>query len=484
MSKLSQIIAAFLKIGAIGFGGGSALIPVVEKEVVHERKFFDDETYTEHTIVANITPGALPVKLGAAAGSTVCGSAGMLAGAYAVALPGTVLTVVILMLLSVLSASMLTYVGYLSAGITAFIVFLLLQYIVKVLRSSKGTPFFAVSIGITVLCTALTCGKELREFLGVLFSLSENALGIPFFDVSTIDLLLVAFFVIFGLAGGARGLRRIFVPLLAAAYLLCAGKAQLLPTVFKMPFMLVMLGFIVLFTLQDASKRTQHDRPDLRRPLRQSVGFAIVLIVSAAVCVVLAGTDALRFLANGCLSTATSFGGGEAYLTVADGVFVGGGFVQGDAFYGQIVPVANALPGPILVKILSGIGYVHGFAMAGVAGGLAFSMLGFTAAVGTTCVVFAFVHEIYRAFSAIPIFSELKRSILPVICGLLCSTMLSMLMETLKIARGAGWHPFGGLALSALCLAAAYVLHKRFHLHDLLIILLCGGLSLCLLAVV
>ena len=48
------------------------------------------------------------------------------------------------------------------------------------------------------------------------------------------------------------------------------------------------------------------------------------------------------------------FGGGDAYLTIADGLFVQSGMVTDDYFYSQLIPVTNVLPGSILCKILAG----------------------------------------------------------------------------------------------------------------------------------
>ena len=45
-----QHFLTFLKIGSIGFGGGSALIPVVEREVVDKKGQFQEEEYTKHTV--------------------------------------------------------------------------------------------------------------------------------------------------------------------------------------------------------------------------------------------------------------------------------------------------------------------------------------------------------------------------------------------------------------------------------------------------
>ena len=79
---IRSLFFSFLKIGFIGFGGGSALIPVVERELVSEKKEMDPETYTRHTIVANITPGALPVKLGATCGHELGGIGGSLISSF------------------------------------------------------------------------------------------------------------------------------------------------------------------------------------------------------------------------------------------------------------------------------------------------------------------------------------------------------------------------------------------------------------------
>ena len=64
------LFASMLKIGFIGFGGGSALIPVIEKEVVEEQKLVSKKEYDKDVIVASITPGALPVEIATGLGKS------------------------------------------------------------------------------------------------------------------------------------------------------------------------------------------------------------------------------------------------------------------------------------------------------------------------------------------------------------------------------------------------------------------------------
>ena len=87
--NMKELLATMFKIGCIGFGGGTALVPVIESEVVYEKKLIDKEEYTKDVIVANITPGALPVEVAAGVGRKVCGMPGMLLSALLMGMPGT-----------------------------------------------------------------------------------------------------------------------------------------------------------------------------------------------------------------------------------------------------------------------------------------------------------------------------------------------------------------------------------------------------------
>ncbi|WP_288077071.1 chromate transporter, partial [Rhodococcus sp. (in: high G+C Gram-positive bacteria)] len=123
---------AMLKVGVIGFGGGSALIPVMEKELVGAGRLDEDE-FVKDTVIVNITPGALPPKLATLSGLQLNGSAAALAGALAVALPGTVATVALLALFTALGPGAVSVIEAASLGISAFILYLLAHYVVKVL---------------------------------------------------------------------------------------------------------------------------------------------------------------------------------------------------------------------------------------------------------------------------------------------------------------------------------------------------------------
>ena len=121
MGKMKSLLSSMLKVGIIGFGGGNALIPVIEQEVVQEKKLISKEEYDKDIIAATLTPGALPVEIASGVGLQTCGKRGMLAGGIAMALPGSAATVLLMSVLRRFDAGILTQIQYASIGVTAFI---------------------------------------------------------------------------------------------------------------------------------------------------------------------------------------------------------------------------------------------------------------------------------------------------------------------------------------------------------------------------
>lgn len=117
MKKQFTFIESMIKVGVIGFGGGNALIPVLEQEVVNEKKLVSKDEYDKSVIAATLTPGALPVEIASGIGLHVGGIGGMLAGGVLMALPGVVFTVLYLMLLSGADSNILQQIQYASIAL-------------------------------------------------------------------------------------------------------------------------------------------------------------------------------------------------------------------------------------------------------------------------------------------------------------------------------------------------------------------------------
>ena len=86
-----------------------ALIPVIEKEIADRQGIDEKQNIDKDVVVASITPGALPVEIAASIGRRKFGIRGMIAGAVMMALPGALMTVALVAVLSVLRPVLIRY---------------------------------------------------------------------------------------------------------------------------------------------------------------------------------------------------------------------------------------------------------------------------------------------------------------------------------------------------------------------------------------
>ncbi len=468
-----SIFLRFLKIGMIGFGGGSALIPVVEKEIVGEGKPISEEAYVKHTVIANITPGALPVKLGATCGYQMGGAAGSLAGAYGVMLPGVLLTVLILSLFSVMGAEAITLFSYASVGISIFIIMLLCHYIGRIC----GRGEVVLNCAICAASFLLTCGKEIRQVLDLLLPNLHILETQPLFNISTIDLMIVAFLMILFYVLKKKRWELVTAALLCLLYTLAKGNwgGETGIVIIAAPVLAILIGWIAI-KLVIAQMKKEHVRQKQKNGQKQFSSSVLLLhlvipvglVALVAVCFTMA---VLPFFGNVALSTVTSFGGGEAYVSVADGFFVQNGVLSADAYYTSLVPVANALPGPILVKIAAGAGYLFGSGAANeVVAGWFCAMAAAAVATGVCCAIALLVLRLYEAVEHSAFIVALNRFILPVICGMLLSTVCSMLYEAMRINESKGIPALPALVVMAAWVAALGFLRKKFRIRDAILL--------------
>lgn len=212
--------------------------------------------------------------------------------------------------------------------------------------------------------------------------------------------------------------------------------------------------------------------------LFEEITWIVFLILLSIPAVFVLG-DIFNYLTQGLLSTVISFGGGEAYISIADTVFVANGFIPSDIFYGQVLPIANALPGPILSKVLAAIGYYYAYnATRSVGAGWLLAIVGYVASLAASCFVFSLVFFIYSRFESLELFQTLKKWILPIVSGLLLTTILSMLYENFNIITEHNGSVLTALIISIAIYALIMFLHKKYHLHDIILILISGAGSL------
>jgi len=95
MKKIIEMFITFLKIGAFTFGGGYAMIPLIEEEVVNNKKWIAKEEFMDILVVSQSLPGALAVNCCIFLGYKISGLTGAIMALLAVILPSFFIILII-----------------------------------------------------------------------------------------------------------------------------------------------------------------------------------------------------------------------------------------------------------------------------------------------------------------------------------------------------------------------------------------------------
>ena len=93
ISSLARLFATFFKIGAFTFGGGWAMISIIEREIVDKYHWIERDEFLDLLAVAQSLPGILAVSISVAVGDklrglkgSVCAAAGTIAPSFMIIL--------------------------------------------------------------------------------------------------------------------------------------------------------------------------------------------------------------------------------------------------------------------------------------------------------------------------------------------------------------------------------------------------------------
>lgn len=460
-----KLLIGYIYVGLIGFGGGSALIPVIEKEIVDKLQILRQRQYDRHVIVGNITPGALPAKLASFAGFMHRGTILSILAGLAISLPGVAGTVGLMALSEALGPKALLCISYMSVGIAAFIIALLLGYIFKI-HTQAGSDLitFLIITTISTLAVALPPIAGLLRIFGV-----ELPQKLP--HLSAVSLIggAILLIVIYSLITGRRDAKSTMITEDAASSSPLALRPNATPNGTD--------PGPAAPTVEPSKENETPRQRGFRASLVAMCGFLVFSGVGGLMFTIFGGFRGLEVASLLAVSSVTSFGGGEVYVGVADGFFVQPGLVDRNQFYTQLVPIANALPGPILIKIAAGIGYIFGLEY-GSAVAFILSGAGLAVALGACCAVAMPVLGAYETLKDHPIIKNIGRYILPVICGLLIGVSFTMLDVSAEVAESAGLSPLMVVLVSSGGIAALTLIHLKKWLPDIVMIILCGAFSL------
>lgn len=165
MKKIIEMFIAFFKIGAFTFGGGYAMIPLIEEEVVNNKKWIEKNEFMDILVVSQSLPGALAVNCSIFLGYKIGGFLGAIMALLAVILPSFFIIIII----------------------AAFFMQFRNNYYVN--AAFKG---ISAAVPILVLVGAISLGKGLNKNKTTILTIILGLVGLIIFKIHPIIVIIIS----------------------------------------------------------------------------------------------------------------------------------------------------------------------------------------------------------------------------------------------------------------------------------------------------
>ncbi len=147
-----KLFLTFLKIGAFTFGGGWAMISIIEKEIVDKHKWLEREEFLDQLAVAQSLPGILAVNISVAVGDRLRGMKGSVCAALGTILPSFLIILTIAVFLTPDMIKNNETVSKIFKGIRPAVVALIVAPVISSAKAAKiGWKTVAIPVAVALL---------------------------------------------------------------------------------------------------------------------------------------------------------------------------------------------------------------------------------------------------------------------------------------------------------------------------------------------
>ena len=172
---LWEISISLFKIGLFTFGGGYAMIALIENEYVTKRNWITKEEFLDLVAIAESTPGPIAINAATYVGYKRSGALGAMVGTVAMCLPSFIIIYTISLFLDAFLSFSLIASAF--RGIQVCVVYLIISAGIKMVRSMKPDPlatFILVAVSSCMVLFALLAVK----FSSVLYIIISALIGL------------------------------------------------------------------------------------------------------------------------------------------------------------------------------------------------------------------------------------------------------------------------------------------------------------------
>ena len=172
---LWSLFASMFKIGLFTFGGGYAMISLLEREFVEKKNWLSHDEFMDLIVIAESTPGPIAINCATYIGYKVGKGSGAVAATLGMVMPSFCIIYLISLFFNQFLS--ITWVSSAFRGIQSCVVFLILSAGLKMLKKMKKTPF-SVSVTAITFVSMVTFWLLGVRFSSVFYILISGCLGL------------------------------------------------------------------------------------------------------------------------------------------------------------------------------------------------------------------------------------------------------------------------------------------------------------------
>ena len=178
MRKIKGYLSLFLtmlKIGLFTFGGGYAMIALLENEFVEKKKWLKKDEFLDVAAIAESTPGPIAINAATYIGYKNSGIIGSIIATLGICIPSFVIIYAISLFFDAFLS--FTLVAYAFKGIQICVIYLILTAGLKMLKQMKKTTFNMIIISLTLICM-IVFSLFAVKFSTIFYILISGACGV------------------------------------------------------------------------------------------------------------------------------------------------------------------------------------------------------------------------------------------------------------------------------------------------------------------
>ena len=178
MRKIKDYLSLFLtmlKIGLFTFGGGYAMIALLENEFVEKKKWLKKDEFLDVAAIAESTPGPIAINAATYIGYKNSGIIGSIIATLGICIPSFVIIYAISLFFDAFLS--FTLVAYAFKGIQICVIYLILTAGLKMLKQMKKTTFNMIIISLTLICM-IVFSLFAVKFSTIFYILISGACGV------------------------------------------------------------------------------------------------------------------------------------------------------------------------------------------------------------------------------------------------------------------------------------------------------------------